>query len=346
MKVLRRALLLFSIIIIAVSCSKNSAKIDRVNLQLDGLSVDDSPLFLYAFFAEEIRVDTIAISPKGKIKYAEQLPLDSIDIVILVDSKGRLILPLIPSRAKEGIKASVKGGKALSISGVVDADSIQKWYALKDQGLGVLLPFIERQKSEPLTTLLTLDAMRRDSTEMCISELSNALSRAGYYMREWRSIIGIGATYNAFWQDLEGISAPHYISVKGEKERKDVSELLGNRPLFAINIFEVVEDDSAQMSGYKRYLETIDSLNIPSYNLLLNDTLPVGFSTKTKGTWRYFLLDEVGEVQQFISDRQIPSLPCYVLVDSTLEVWRNWSVADSLIQFIEDYNRKKEVRVE
>lgn len=331
---------LFVSTILLVACGGKRAKEGYVELHLEGLS-EASPLYLYSYTSQSIQVDTLSVSDDGVVDFSKEMNLDTVDILLLKNSKDRLVLPLLPDRESEGLGAYLKNGKPLELDGVMVADTIAKWYALAKGDLSALLTFIQAQSLEPLPTLFAMEALERDDADDCREELMDAMDRGDYKMYEWNRLLGLSLFRERGTRQIGVTALPSFINVYGEEEAKNLTKLMDKQPLMALNLFRVTATDTLLMKEQKRYLHLLDSLSIPSYNLLLNDSLPEGFSTKKGGTWRYFLLDRKGEVQRFIQSRRLTSLPTFQLVDSTLTVWRTWSDADSLVQFIEAYNAAK-----
>lgn len=106
----------------------------------------------------------------------------------------------------------------------------------------------------------------------------------------------------------------------------------------AINIMHLNPEDSTTFEAQKQYLARLDSLKVLSYNVLLNEELPKGVA---KPPLRHFLVDSTGLAVEYLQNNNIEHIPTYMLVDSTQKVWRKWEEADSLIQFIKEYNNAR-----
>lgn len=332
--------LLIATSLVLVSCGGSKAKEGYVELHLEGLSAS-SPAYLYSYTSQRIQVDTLPISAEGTLDFSKEVELDTVDILLLKDAEGRLILPLLPDRESGRLGAYLQKEKALELDGVLASDTITKWYALAQGDLSSLIPFIQAQTQEPLPTLFALDALQRRDGDSCREELEGVLNQSDYRSYEWNNLLGIALVREQHMQAMVGPMAPTFINIEGEEEAKNLVKLMGKKPLMAINLFRAVPTDTLLMKRQKRYLHLLDSLSIPSYNLLLNDTLPTGFTPKKKEPWRYFLLNNKGKVQHYIQSRRLTELPTFQLVDSTLTVWRTWHNPDSLVQFVEAYHVAK-----
>lgn len=332
-------LVLILMVLLFSQCRGKSEGASKISIEISSEVADTIPWYLVTYGTTSITTDTLNLDRQGKIKFQSVIDLDTIDFMLIYNALYELQLPIIPVR-EDDIKIKL-GHDLLEAKGIRSIDSLLVWRHLITQSdeeiSGELLEFLERFE-EKASLMLALDAYNRFGNGSCHQDLKRILEQKARLFSEESTALGLDAF--PVYHDHSRFSS--WIDVSGENERKEVMKLLDKKPLLAVAHLTLNESDSASMAELKAYYSDLDSLGIPSYTVLLEDSLPSDWKVKKGATFRYFLIDSIGEATRYIQQKQIQQIPSYQLVDSTLEIWRSWSEPDSLIQFIKTYNKSKE----
>lgn len=325
---------------IAVGCRQKdkSTSVQTLSLELPEVTQSDTPWLLYIFGKQSVTLDTLEIKAKKGIQYSQAYDLDTIDLMLLKDSIGALALPILPQREGSPIKARLRDGE-WQLSGLQYPQLIQEWHKTKEESEGALISFLRDHSDDQVVLLMVVDGFDAYGTGERASEWSSLYREVAMGTYELSNLLGM--RLSAEYRPTGSSFAPYTYEVSGQKERLTYRELMGKQALMALNVFTFCPDDSATFAQQKHYLEQLDSLSIPSYSVLLNDSLPKGIKPKSKGTKRYFLIDSIGESQRFIRQQYLQELPQYMVVDSLRNIKGSWNSCDSLIKYIKEYKEKK-----
>ena len=297
---------------------------------------ESGPWYLLVYGAQSITMDTLEVSPKGKISYHEVFDLDTIDLFLLRNGEGRLQLPLFPDRDAEAYSAKISD-KELSLKGLLYESLLKEWYLEREKSEEELLDFLSAHSKESPTLLLVEDGMEQyqsGKNDQTLWSLFAQLARDQY---ELAGLLGWRMAGDNSWNRDPVV--PYSFVVSGMKDRVNFKDFVGKNRFVALNIMELSPQDSALFASQKRYFHLLDSLGVPSYSVLLNDSLPKSLKTKSKGTKQYFLIDSIGQSQTFLKEQSIAELPTFMVVDSLQNIERSWSNPDSLINYIKQQKK-------
>lgn len=322
---------IWSVILLVLGLASCGRAKDQQYISLDirGITAEDSPWYLYTYGTHTITIDTLEVNSNGRIDWEKDLDIDTLDMLLLFNSKGLLEMPFLPSR--EGSISAKIDKEGLLLEGVQEVDSIQSWYRAKEQGVGALHHFLTQYQSNGIVLVMTSDAINRDKMGECTKELLEIQSMLSNKYSEMVELLGFNLLVR---RQSELMQVPYGFRIPGEENIKAFRDMISKRDLMVINVIQLTPEDSIAFKGQKDYFAQLDSLKLLSYSVLLNDELPKGI---TKGANRYFLVDSTGYAVEYIREYNIQSIPTYMLVDSARQVWRTWGVADSLVQFIKEY---------
>lgn len=337
------SLLLCSLVI--VGCGRKKVK-DEMTLNIEwSIASSKDSAYLYTYGAHDVRIDTLVSNSRGRVKIKERFDRDTLDLFVLRGPSGELLLPLIP-RGMERIKA-IQKKDTLLLEGMKCMDQIREYHRLlSDCGLDIsesMMEFIEEQRSEVVTLLMVQDLMHRFPDNSCGEQLRRYENTGLRVSAEIAQVLGI---QGSFMGDTLRLLFPEFVNFSGEKDQVKLKQRLGKKYWMAVSLLDIYSADSSEISKMKRYFNALDSLGIPSYHVLPSvDSLPKSWSTKKGDVWRAYLLDSLGMASNFMEAYQMMNLPSYLLVDSTMTIWRTWEESDSLIQFVKQYNTvKKEAK--
>lgn len=307
------------------SCN-NGKHQQHISLEIEDILAEDTPWYLYTYGTNDIIVDTIEVKKNGKIKWSKELDIDSLDLLLLYNSRGLLELPFLPDR-KGDISATINK-EGLALKGVQEIDSIQSWYKAKNNGMEEMISFLSNYNSHPVVFIMAVDAINRDSVgtnSKRLLEIQRVLSNRYSDMVD---ILGLSYVVNRL---PEPTLVPFGFRIAGQQSHKTFKDFIGKKELMVINVMQLTPEDSIAFKKQKDYLNQLDSLGLLSYNVLLNEELPKELS---KGTNRYFLVDSTDYAVEYIKGYSIQNIPTYMLVDSLRHIRGSWTEADSLVQYV------------
>lgn len=321
-----------------VGCGKKKQK---VGMSLDiewTLEGSKDSAYLYIYGAHDVRIDTIVSNRGGRIKISERFNRDTLDLFLLKGGAGELLLPLMP-KGMGNIKV-IQKKDTLLIEGLKSADQIREYHRLLKDCQGdvseSMLAFIAEQRNQVITLFLVQDLMFRFPENSCIDQLRSYENSGLRVSAELAQVVGIRESYLG---DTLRLTFPEFVNISGEKEQVKLKQRLGKKYWMAVSLMDISSADSVELSRIKKYFNTLDSLGMPSLHILPSvDELPKSWSSKKGDIWRAYLLDSSGMASNFMEAYRMMNLPMYLLVDSTMRVWRSWEQSDSLIQFVKQYN--------
>lgn len=339
--------LLLPVIVMALAgCSKKQEEKTGVEVAISWVQESDPPfhpLLLYTYGAKSIRVDTLMSSKKGVVTYSARVDRDTIDLMLLKNITGHMLLPIHPDQNQN---ISVKyDGDSLYLSGIKQPELIRRYYnLLETQHSDIsddMLFFFDEHVRESIMYLLILDLINRYPQSDCAEELRRIKSTTERNAREYMKILG---TESSLIGSPVQYDFPRYLGISGEKESVELRKKMGKKGLMAVSVMDISRADSIEMARIGHYFSSLDSLKIPSFSILpLQDSLPIGWKVKNGADWRLFLVDSTGMATNFVQAYDL-SMPLYLLVDSTSHIWRHWEEPDSLIRFLKSYEAAKKVQ--
>ena len=298
---------------------------------------------------ENITEEVILREKSGRYKYHATFDRDTIDLFLLLNAERELLLPIRP--IDDGsISISLKKSGQSEMTGMQLPDLLTSYLEWRNTPTDTLptqwREALEGVQNHPLTYLLTI-ALEEHFWKMGCTEIVAELSvlRQGCN-QDLAPLLG----WDNFRAKPDGNQPfPSHIVVSGKQEMVPLAKERGKAPWLAVSYLPMTEADSTTMKAEAEYFQLLDSLGIPSYHLLMAcDSLPKEWkkreaNIRSKGKagsekpFRYFLIDSIGEATRFINQHYRGRLPQYLLVDSTQQVVRHWSEADSLLTFIKEY---------
>lgn len=299
-----------------------------------------APWQLVTYGANSITMDTLEVDAKGVIIYDQVMDIDTIDLILLRDGNGHLQLPILPVREEHLSSARRLNGK-LTLQGVISSEFIEQWHLMSDTLTGELKKFIYDHSDLSITVPIVFDALTRfqsDKESDLYHDFEEQLSRQRYTHSDIYNIMGIGMMADQISRRSSPI--PYSFTISGQDKPKKLTDIIGKKELMAINVMQLMPSDSAAFARQKAYLTLLDSLAVPSYNVILNDTLPKPLKVKTKSPQRYFLVDSVGAAQTYLREQSIMELPTYILIDSLRVIRGIWHQPDSLTEYIKREEKK------
>lgn len=318
-------------------------------LQKDLSGESDSLLYWVTFGKETVSEEVILRDKKGRYQYRATFDRDTIDLFCLLDEERTLLLPLRPGNSNEmTISQSKKGQRTLE--GVQVPELLEAYLSWRVTPTDTLpqewRAKLEAERAHPVSYIVAVALEERFWQEGC-AEVADELSQLGMRLnRDFAPLLGhVASPTTAKRQAL----FPSEIRVSGKKDVVSLEKARAKTPWLAVSYLEAVALDSVAQQSIERYQRHLDSLGVDSYHLLMAcDTLPKGWKNRDKQAkgargakvaepFRYFLIDSIGEATHFISEHYVGLLPQYLLVDSTQQVVRHWSVPDSLLTFIQEY---------
>lgn len=320
------------------SCGRGhkSESVKPIKIVASHQDIESGPWHLLVYGAQSITIDTLEVSPKGKISYNQLFDLDTIDLLLLRNGVGRLQLPLFPDRDAEAYSVKISD-KELSLKGLLYEPLLKKWYVEREESEEQLLDFLSAHNKELPTLLLVADGMKQYQSGEKQQNWQNLFAQLARDQYDLAGILGWKSAGDNSWNRDPVV--PYSFVVSGMKDRVNFKDFVGKNRIVALNIMELSPQDSALFASQKRYLHLLDSLGVPSYSVLLNDSLPKSLKTKSKGTKQYFLIDSIGQSLTFLKEQSIAELPTFMVVDSLQNIERSWNNPDSLINYIKQQKK-------
>lgn len=328
----------------ASGCKKHHQKPGievKIEWKYQGENVDGAPFVLSIYGANEIIMDTLMPNRKGKISFSDRMDRDTLDLILLHGPFSELLIPIFPTPTEE---ISVRfDGDSLYLQGMKYQESIQQYYSILKRNDGEvseeLVEFFNERVGEPITMLWVRDLLQRNPEIHFLDDFRRLEELSLRVSSDYARVIG---AHQSILGGYTRKGFPISVSASGEKERLDLKKKLGKRPYWALTLLDVSEADSLELSSINKYFSRLDSLNLPSFNILIYmDSLPKGWKTQKTTNWRYFLLDSIGEASNFLEAYELGIPPKYLLVDSMMQIRKSWNVSDSLINYMKTYHQSK-----
>lgn len=335
---------LLLLVALMMGCKRQNSAEGQL-IEIDWLQPADSSreMYLMTYGANDMVIDTLLANKKGRMRFSRRVDRDTIDLFLLRSGSDELLIPLFPHQLDD---ISVKyDGDSLYMKGIKYQEQIHRYYTLLDScQLDVsedMLSFLQEQNREPVTLLFVRDLIRRFPQTTCVTELSRIEDMTLRISMDYARIIGAEGSLMGYQPRYE---FPNYVRISGKESSIDLKKKMDKKPLMAVALMDISTADSTHLARAKKYYSTLDSLGLPSLSVLpFVDSLLKGWSVVDKGTWRYFMLDSIGDASNFIDAYHFSMPPIYMLVDSTMQIWRRWNTPDSLVNFMKSYDERSRV---
>lgn len=321
----------------------------RLEVEYASHSRLDSVWYLYTYGTEHIGIDTlVSDARKGRLSFARTFGRDTLDLCIVFDSEGNILVPIFPS-PKSSVARLVMDkryprGAAI---GMLQDDALTTWLQIardttltsehrRDTLRTILNGFLDHKVG---AMIYTHYALHSDSS--MITELVQDLGRR-LVMEERDLLDVVGILYNkvpffnsSSRQKSVGSQLPIEVKEKDVLTALSVKKFVGKKGIGLYQFTTLSDGDSLAIKAAEQVIQKMDSLKIPLLTTLVEtDEMPKGWKTYTISqkvkTPSYFVLDTLSEATDFASQRHITHIPTYLLIDSLGVILERWHEADSV----------------
>lgn len=345
-------LALLVLAVLMFSCGKRKA-LDKglwaLEIDYTSSSPLDSVWYLYTFGTHSVSIDTLErASVEGRITFERVFERDTLDLCLLYDGSGDILLPIFPDPGYQfsTLKLDKKNPK-IKAEGMRYAEDLTKWLSFLR---GEALPDSIRQDS--LHTFLT-SMLRHKAGAMIFthynlsgdtSEIARRARGIGQNLiledRELINVIGVSSNRLSYLDPYNrhrsvGTTLPIEIKDKKGTSLLKVSTFAKKKGVALYQFTTLYKGDSLSTAIATKVIKKMDSLKIPLLTTLVEtDKLPKEWKSHPIGqvakTPSYFLVDSLGEASEFATQRRINRLPTYLLVDTLGMIKEQWHEADSV----------------
>ena len=318
--------LLLALLFALSGCAKKPT--EELSLSVNLSKYPGGTLYLRTYGTTQITTDTIPSGETFRLQYER----DTVDLFVLTDTLGRMVLPLIP----DSTDLSLSFSPGLKLRGANHTPHLSEWYRLtheRDTLSVELQELLQSDAGNPIGLLEVLGAVERFGLSPDLEVIYyQGLREHSAYLRLLgrQEDIGRPAIF----------TFPRYLATKDSKGRsRSLPSVIQKDSVLVACIL----DGSRLAESDTLLLQALDTLTKARYFVLpLADSIPSFWEKHLPKGRTYTVPDSLGAATEEAIRLQTETLPTYLVVDSLGRVNYSGHNQDSLLTYLQSLQPSKD----